>query len=106
MSFSDLQMDVIRWAEARRIIPNSTPQTQLLKTVEELGELVGAVMRGRKPAIEDGFGDVLVTLIIAADLCEVDLLTALEKAYDEIKNRKGTLMPNGVFVKQGDTAWR
>ena len=67
-TFQDLQMQVIRWAEARRIIPHSTPQAQLLKTVEELGELAGAVVRGNKPAIEDGFGDVLVTLVIGAAL--------------------------------------
>lgn len=90
MSFSKHQMNVLRWAEARKIIQNSTPQAQLLKTVEELGELVGAVARNRKPAIEDGFGDVLVTLIIAADLCGVDLVECLANAYEEIKDRKGT----------------
>ena len=95
-----LELDVIRWAEARKIIPNSTPQAQLLKTVEELGELVGAVCKGNKEGIVDGFGDVLVTLIIAADLSGVNLVKCLEAAFDEIKHRKGTLMPNGVFVKE------
>ena len=99
-TFQDLQMQVIRWAEARKIIPHSTPQAQLLKTVEELGELVGAVVRGNKPAIEDGFGDVLVTLILAADLSNIDLTQALAYAYDEIKDRRGTMSPEGVFVKE------
>lgn len=95
-----LELEVIRWAEARRIIPNSTPQAQLLKTVEELGELVGAVARNNRPKIEDGFGDVLVTLIIAAALLDIDLVKCLEYAYDEIKDRKGTLTPEGIFVKE------
>ena len=98
-SWNALNLDVIRWAEARRIIPNSTPEAQLLKTVEELGELVGAVVRRSRPKIEDGFGDVLVTLIIAADLLQVDLLECLGNAYAEIKDRRGTMGVNGVFVK-------
>jgi NTP pyrophosphatase (non-canonical NTP hydrolase) len=68
--------------------------------MEELGELVGAVVRGNREAAVDGFGDVLVTLIIASDLMGIDLLKALELAYEEIKDRKGTMMPNGVFVKE------
>jgi NTP pyrophosphatase (non-canonical NTP hydrolase) len=99
-SFSILQLEILRWAEARKIIPNSTPQAQLLKTVEELGELVGAVVRGNRAGAIDGFGDVLVTLILAADLMDIDLTKALESAYNEIKDRKGTMMPNGVFVKE------
>ena len=99
-SFNFLHLEIIRWAEARQIIPNSTPQAQLLKTVEELGELVGAVVRGNREAAVDGFGDVLVTLIIASDLMDIDLLKALESSYNEIKDRKGTMMPNGVFLKE------
>jgi NTP pyrophosphatase (non-canonical NTP hydrolase) len=99
-SFSILQLEILRWAEARKIIPNSTPQAQLLKTVEELGELVGAVVRGNRAGAIDGFGDVLVTLILAADLMDIDITKALESAYDEIKDRKGTMTPAGVFVKE------
>jgi NTP pyrophosphatase (non-canonical NTP hydrolase) len=99
-SFNFLHLETIRWAEDRQIIPHSTPQAQLLKTMEELGELVGAVVRGNRAGAIDGFGDVLVTLIIASDLMDIDLLKALESSYNEIKNRKGTMMPNGVFVKE------
>jgi len=62
-TYAALESDVIRWAEARKIIPNSTPQTQLLKAFSEM-------------------------------------VDCLELAYDQIKNRKGTLLPNGVFVKE------
>jgi hypothetical protein len=53
-SFNFLHLETIRWAEARQIIPNSTPQAQLLKTMEELGELVGAVVRGNRAGAIDG----------------------------------------------------
>jgi len=99
-SWNELELSVIRWAEARKIIPNSTPQAQLLKTIEELGELAGAVARNNKPGVEDGFGDVLVTLIIAADLLDVNLRECLANAYDEIKDRKGAMSPEGIFVKE------
>lgn len=99
MSFAKYELDVIRWAEARKILPNSTSQTQLLKTVSELGELADSVIKGDKPGIIDGLGDVLVTLIIVAAKENLDLVDCLRSAYDEIKDRTGTMMPNGVFVK-------
>lgn len=99
-TYSILELDVIRWAEARKIIPNSTPQAQLLKTVEELGELCGAVARNNRPKIEDGFGDVLVTLIIASALLDINLTDCLDYAYQEIRDRKGTMSPEGIFIKE------
>jgi NTP pyrophosphatase (non-canonical NTP hydrolase) len=100
MTFEQTELKIIRWAEARKIIPNSTPQTQLLKTVEELGELVGAVLRNNQVGIKDGLGDVMVTLVIAADLLGTNVRECMELAYNEIKDRRGTMMPSGVFVRE------
>lgn len=97
----DLVEDVEQWALDRQIIPNSTPQAQLLKTVSELGELADATLKGDRPGIEDGLGDVLVTLIIYARLQRVDLEQCLAGAYETIRHRRGTLTPEGVFVKEG-----
>ena len=99
MSYAKVEMQVIQWAEARRILPNSTSQTQLLKTMSELGELADAIIKRDKPGIIDGLGDVLVTLIIVAAREDLDLVTCLKSAYDKIKDRTGTMMPNGVFIK-------
>lgn len=93
-------INVIRWAEARRIIPLSTPMAQAIKTHEEVGELLSALLRNDKPEIEDAYGDILVTLIIGADLAGVDLRMALQRAYNTIKDRKGYLRSDGVFVKE------
>jgi NTP pyrophosphatase (non-canonical NTP hydrolase) len=100
MSYAEVEMRVIQWAEARKIIPNATSQTQLLKTVSEIGELADAIIKRDRAQIIDGLGDVLVTLIIVAALEDLDLTRCLESAYAEIKNRKGTLLPSGVFVKE------
>ncbi len=114
MTYSILELDVIRWAEARKIIPNSTPLAQARKTLEEAGELLeaAAAMRAFKTCgdrdlyakalgeYQDAVGDVLVTLIIGAALADVDVQKCLEKAYAEIKDRKGTLGADGIFRKE------
>ncbi len=97
---NELELKVIQWAMARKIIPNSTAQTQLMKTVSELGELCDAEIKNDIPGIEDGVGDVLVTLILYCTLRGTTLERCLASAYDEIKDRKGTMLPNGVFVKE------
>ena len=103
MNYDRLETQVLEWACARNIIPNSTPQTQLLKTMSELGELADATIKRDRNGIIDGYGDVLVTLIIAAGLEGLNLTRCLNAAYKEIKDRKGTLLPNGVFVKQEES---
>ncbi len=99
-TYAELEMKIIRWAENRRIIPNSTPSTQLLKLMSELGELSDATIKNDRANITDGVGDVMVCLINYCALQDIDLVTCMGLAYDEIKNRKGTLLPNGVFVKE------
>ena len=100
MSYSIVELDVIRWAEARQIIPNSTPLAQAIKTVEEVGELLKALSKGDMEEAKDAYGDVLVTLIIGAALADVDLVKCLEGAYDQIKDRRGHLTKDGIFVKE------
>lgn len=100
MSFAQIEMQVIQWAEARRIIPNATPTSQLLKAVSEMGELADAEGKRDIDAIKDAVGDVLVCLINYCALRDLDVTTCLEGAYEQIKNRKGTLMPDGTFVKE------
>ena len=100
MSYALLELDVIRWAESRRIIPNSTPLAQAIKTTEEVAELLKALSKGNRAEARDAYGDVLVTLIIGAALADVDLVDCLEEAYETIKDRKGYLTNDGIFVKE------
>lgn len=97
--FTTLQQNVIAWAKARQIIPNAKPATQLGKTVSELGELFDAEIKGDVAGQVDGVGDVLVTLIIYCELRGLSLTDCLASAYNEIKDRTGTLLPNGLFLK-------
>ena len=100
MSYADYEMKIIQWAEARQIIPNSTPEVQLLKAMSELGELADATIKNNLSDIEDGVGDVMVCLINYCALQDINLVGCMELAYDQIKHRRGTLLANGVFVKE------
>ena len=114
--FRQLEALVIQWAEARRIIPNATMTAQARKTVEEAVELLEAAValdtltfphsflqeqakERAKDAYIDGCGDVAVTLIIGCKLLGVDPLDCLRAAYETIKDRTGTLLEDGTFVK-------
>lgn len=99
MSYADVEMKVIQWAEARKIIPNAKPHTQLMKAVSELGELCDAELKSDLDKIKDGVGDVLVCLINYCALRDINVTSCLELAYEEIKDRRGTMTPDGTFVK-------
>jgi phosphoribosyl-ATP pyrophosphohydrolase len=99
MSYADIENKIIIWAQQRRIIPNSNPESQLLKAVSEMGELADATIKNDKEAIVDSVGDVMVCLVNYCALQDINLVDCMEVAYDQIKNRRGTLLPNGVFKK-------
>jgi NTP pyrophosphatase (non-canonical NTP hydrolase) len=100
MTIDELILAVEDWAAARKIVPNSTPQAQLMKTMSELGELADATLKNDLAEKVDGLGDVLVTLIIYAQLSGLSIRGSLESAYETIKDRRGYLTPEGVFVKE------
>lgn len=100
MSYSELEMKTIQWGEARGIVQNSTAAAQAIKTQEELDELIDALRSNDRAAMADAYGDILVTLIMGCACADLDLVTCFEGAYNEIKNRKGYLNANGIFVKE------
>ena len=102
MSYAAIEMKIIQWSEARKIIPNSTAEVQLLKAMSEMGELADATIKNDKEGIVDSVGDVMVCLINYCALQDINLVDCMEVAYDQIKNRKGILLPNGVFQKTLD----
>ena len=99
MNFEDLEGRVIAWACARQIIPNSNAMSQALKTAEECVELLQALNKKDSKEVIDAYGDILITLIIGAELYGVNLVACLAAGYDEIKDRKGHLGPDGIFYK-------
>ena len=100
MSYADLEMKVVQWGEARGIVQNSTPAAQAKKTLEELDELYAAIASDDREAMADAYGDILVTLVMGCACADLDLVTCFKGAYNEIKNRRGYLNKEGIFVKE------
>ena len=94
------EQNIKQWLEDRHITSNSTSQAQFIKTVEEIGELAAGLARGDKAMIEDAIGDVIVTLIAVATLENTNIEKCMGLAYDEIKDRKGFLNSDGIFIKE------
>lgn len=100
MTFANIEMKVIQWGEARGIVQNSTPYAQAVKTREELIELFTAIAKGDRDEMADAYGDILTTLVMGCACADLDLVECFKGAYEEIKDRKGYLSPEGIFVKQ------
>jgi len=90
---------VVHWAIDRKIIEQGNGEAQAEKTIEEARELHDAIAVQDKDEIKDGIGDTLVTLIVQAQMQGLTLLECLEHAYNEIKDREGSIV-NGTFVKK------
>lgn len=98
--YKDLEEKVEEWAHSRGILTNGTATAQLLKFIAEAGELADAHNKQDYGGIADGIGDVMVCLINYCAIIGFDLTDCLRLAYNEIKDRKGYLNANGVFIKE------
>ena len=90
-NLDDLEPLVIKWAEKKGILQNATPYKQLLKTVEEILELLQVIEDNNLDEIEDATGSVVVTLIIYAEMkkisCKRDFKNYSFKADDAAAHR-------------------
>ncbi|MBO1087043.1 MazG-like family protein [Enterococcus mundtii] len=97
---NELITKVEEWAKEKGL-EKADSSKQMLKTVEEVGEVAAALARKDESALRDGIGDVVVTLINLAMQNDMDLYECLNQAYAEIKGRTGRMV-DGVFVKSED----
>ncbi len=99
MSWSYYENEIEIWGHARGIIQNGKPMGQAIKTLEETTELIDAINKDDKDAIKDACGDVLVTILMQCAIQGFTATEALAAAFGQIKDRKGFLTPEGIFVK-------
>lgn len=97
-NYNELQALVIAWATQKGIFDKGTPLAQCGKTFEEVEELETAILDGDKAEIIDALGDILVTIIIQAEMQGLNLVECLESAYNVISKRTGKMV-DGTFVK-------
>jgi len=100
MSYAEVEMKVVQWGEARGIVQNATAMSQAIKTLEETTELLAAINKKNIEETKDAVGDIVVTLIMVCAVLDINLVDCLKGAYNEIKDRKGYLTKEGVFVKE------
>ena len=97
-SYGELEALVIAWATQKGILENGTAIGQASKTIEEVNELVQAITVDDREEIIDALGDILVTIIIQAEMQGLKLTECLDSAYNVISKRTGKMV-NGQFVK-------
>lgn len=79
-----------RWAEERNLIKGSTPQKQMLKLIEEFGELCGGIAKNKLEVIKDSIGDCFVVLTVMNAQYR-------NKSTEANANQSHLLIPTGHF---------
>ena len=88
---------VNKWFEDRNLIEGSTDKDQILKLMQELGELSDHACKGED--IRDDLGDMLVVMLNIMKRNNYTIEECLQVAYDDIKDRRGKMV-DGIFVKE------
>lgn len=126
--FETLLAQCEQWGRDRMIIQNGRLDTQALKLCEEATETLIAARKVHKimssntekawakggelpeadkqetasylAELADGIGDTIVVLVQLCAMSGLDMYKCLEGAYETIKDRRGYLNEEGVFVKE------
>lgn len=96
-NMKDLIEKTSQWHHDRNLIDGATSKDQVLKLIQEVGELSDSVCKGED--VKDDIGDCLVILINIAEREGTTLEECLAVAYNDIKDRKGRMV-DGIFVKE------
>lgn len=89
----------MQWHEDRNLIEGSSDKDQVLKLMQELGELSDSVCKGKD--VRDDLGDMMVVMLNIMKRNNITMEACLTTAYNDIKDRKGKMV-DGVFVKEED----
>ena len=92
--------NIMQWHEDRNLIEGSTDKDQVLKLMQELGELSDSVCKGKD--VRDDLGDMMVVMLNIMKRNNITMEACLTTAYNDIKDRKGKMV-DGVFIKEEDS---
>ena len=96
----DITELIKKWA-IDRCLQSASPEAQMVKLLEEAGELASGINKNKLDLIIDSIGDTYVVLVILCMQLGLDINDCIKAAYEEIKDRKGKMV-NGLFVKKED----
>jgi|TARA_B100000768_G_C11281833_1_gene379071 NTP pyrophosphatase (non-canonical NTP hydrolase) len=91
---------IVQWHHDRNLIDGSSDKDQVLKLMQELGELSDSVCKGKD--VKDDLGDMMVVMLNIMERQGVSMEECLSTAYNDIKDRKGRMV-DGIFIKEGDS---
>ena len=91
---------IVQWHHDSNLIDGSSDKDQVLKLIQELGELSDSVCKGKD--VKDDLGDMMVVMLNIMERQGVSMEECLSTAYNDIKDRKGRMV-DGIFVKEGDS---
>ena len=97
---NELTVLIADWAYERDL-EQADPSKQMLKLMEEVGELAEGMAKDKQEQVKDSLGDIYVVLIILSLQLGLNFWECVDGAYKEIKDRRGKMV-NGVFVKESD----
>ena len=103
-NMTNLIIAIENWSKQRGL-DKADPTKQMLKLIEEVGELASGLARNNRDVITDSIGDAFVVLTILSQQLDTNIEDCVRNAYNEIKERKGKMV-NGVFVKESDLVER
>lgn len=92
-----LEDKIAQWHHDRNLFDGSTDHQQFEKLLEEVEELRINIQNDE--LVIDDIGDIIVVLINIAHRSNLTLEQCMEHAYNDIKDRKGTMV-DGLFVKE------
>lgn len=81
MKIQELIKLIEQWAIDRELDKNGTVEGQLIKTAEEVSELIIGMSKGNLLEIKDAIGDVFVTLVVGNLICNS---TEILKDYQSV----------------------
>ncbi|WP_156290765.1 MazG-like family protein [Oceanobacillus salinisoli] len=100
MNLNELTTNIEQWAIDRNL-DQAQPEKQMLKLMEEVGELAQGLAKGNLDQVIDSIGDNYVVLTVLSMQLDLDIRDCINAAYEEIADRKGKMV-NGVFIKEDD----
>ena len=93
--------ELIKKLATDRNLDKADPTAQMVKLMEEVGELADGINKDENWQMIESIGDIYVVLVVLCMQLGLDINDCIWVAYEEIKDRKGKLV-NGLFVKEED----
>lgn len=99
----DLILKTAQWHHDRNLIDGSTDRDQVLKLIQELGELSDSVCKGLDP--KDDIGDMLVILINICERNRIELISILSEPKPDLISEDAKYIVERLLIELAGLAY-